>query len=98
MRIDSGNQGIPSVPGRKQARPARGASSSSHPISEQSSDTSDSVEASPLLVGLEVIPDVRPEVVEEVRHRLSRGEYLTRDAAEKTAAAILADLASFIGQ
>ena len=38
------------------------------------------------------------EVVEEVRQRLSRGEHLTRDAAERTAAAILADLASFIGQ
>ena len=52
-----------------------------------------------MLVGaLHDIPDVRPEVIEEVRRRLSRGEFLTRDDAEKTAEAILADLASFIGR
>ena len=50
------------------------------------------------MAGLDEIPDIRPEVMEEVRDRLKRGDYLTRDAAEKTAAAILADLASFIGQ
>ncbi len=52
-----------------------------------------------MLVGaLHDIPDVRPEVIEEVRRRLGRGEFLTRDDAEKTAEAILADLASFIGR
>lgn len=50
------------------------------------------------MTSLEEIPEVREDLVEEVRQRLSRGEHLTRDAAEKTAAAILADLASFIGQ
>ena len=94
MRIDPGNQGIPSVPGRKQTRSARGSSSES----QLSSETSVSAETSSLLAGLEGFPEIRPEVVEEVRERLSRGEYLTREAAEKTAAAILADLASFIGQ
>jgi hypothetical protein len=44
------------------------------------------------------IPEIRPEVLEEVRERLKRGELLTRDAAEATAEAILADLASFVGQ
>lgn len=50
------------------------------------------------MAGLDEIPDVRSELVEEVRQRLNRGEHLTRDAAERTAAAILADLACFIGQ
>lgn len=50
------------------------------------------------MAGLGDVVDVRMDVVEEVRQRLNRGELLTRDAAEKTAAAILADLASFIGQ
>lgn len=52
----------------------------------------------PLMASLDEVPEVREDLVEEVRLRLSRGEHLTRDAAEKTAAAILADLASFIGQ
>ena len=96
MRIDPGHQGINSVPGRKQSRPSRSASSASS--SERPSDASNSDEISPLMAGLDEIPDIRPEVMEEVRDRLKRGDYLTRDAAEKTAAAILADLASFIGQ
>ena len=50
------------------------------------------------MAGLHEIPDVRVDVIEEVRERLSRGEFLSRAAAEKTAEAILADLASFIGQ
>ncbi|MBS0201933.1 MAG: flagellar biosynthesis anti-sigma factor FlgM [Planctomycetes bacterium] len=57
-----------------------------------------SSEAATLVSSLHDIPDVRPEVIEEVRRRLSRGEFLSRDAAEKTAEAILADLASFIGR
>jgi hypothetical protein len=50
------------------------------------------------MTSLDDVPEVRAELVEEVRQRLSRGEHLTHDAAEKTAEAILADLASFIGQ
>lgn len=57
-----------------------------------------SSETAALVSGLSEIPEVRPELIEEVRQRLARGEYLTRDAAEQTAEAILADLASFIGQ
>lgn len=51
-----------------------------------------------MVSALHDIPEVRPEVIEEVRQRLERGEFLSQDAAEKTAEAILADLASFIGQ
>ena len=50
------------------------------------------------MTSLHDIPEVRPEVIEEVRRRLGRGEFMSRDAAEKTAEAILEDLASFIGQ
>ncbi len=49
------------------------------------------------MAGLDELPDVRMDVVEEVRRRLKRGEHLTRAAAEQTAEAILSDLASFIG-
>ena len=50
------------------------------------------------MAGLHEIPEVRVNVIEEVRERLSRGEFLSHASAEKTAEAILADLASFIGQ
>jgi hypothetical protein len=38
---------------------------------------------------LDGISDVRPDVVAAARVRVQRGDYLTRAAAEKTAAAIL---------
>ena len=50
------------------------------------------------MAGLDDVPEIRVELVEEVRQRLKRGEHLSRAAAERTAEAILADLASFIGQ
>ena len=99
MRIDPGFQGSP-IPGRKIGRPVQGASSASRASSDQAtaSDAVISAETTELVAALHDIPEVRPEVIEEVRQRLGRGEFLTRDAAEKTAEAILADLASFIGQ
>jgi hypothetical protein len=51
-----------------------------------------------LVTGLDEIPEIRSDLVEEVRKRLNRGDHLSRAAAEQTAAAILADLADFIGQ
>jgi hypothetical protein len=97
VRIDPGNSNIPPVPGRKLGR-ADLRASSSNDSTEKSLDISGSAELIPLLAGLEDVPEVREDLVEEVRQRLNRGEHLTRDAAERTAAAILADLASFIGQ
>lgn len=97
MRIDPGSSNIPPVPGRRSGR-VSSRTSSSLGSSEKSSETSTSAELAPLLAGLDEVPEVREDLVEEVRLRLNRGELLTRDAAEKTAAAILADLASFIGQ
>lgn len=96
MRIDPGASGAP-LPGRKSARPVS-PSASAKGVSRHSSTTSEtSPEASRLTSQLRDIPEIRPEVMAEVRERLKRGELLTRDAAEATAAAILADLASFIG-
>lgn len=99
MRIDPGFQGGP-IPGRKTGRPVQGSSSASKAHSDQPADSEVAIssESAPLVSSLHDIPEVRPEVIEEVRRRLGRGEFLSRDAAEKTAEAILADLASFIGQ
>lgn len=99
MRIDPGFQGGP-VQGRKVGRPVQGSSSASRARSDQPSESEPTVsaETAALLNTLHEIPDVRPEVIEDVRRRLSQGDFLSRDAAEKTAEAILQDLASFIGE
>ncbi len=43
-----------------------------------------------VLKGVQQQPEVRTEVLKRVSQRLEQGEYLTQDAAEQTAAAILA--------
>lgn len=99
MRIEPGNSNVPPPSGRKPGRAtSRPSSSSSASSTERPSESVVSAELSPFANGLTELPEVRMDVVEEVRERLRRGEHLTRDAAERTAAAILADLASFIGQ
>lgn len=95
MRIEPGSSNIPPTPGRKPGRVVPRAPYSS---SDQSSDSATTGEISPLLAGLSEVPEIRVDVVEEVRQRLKRGEHLTRAAAEQTAEAILSDLANFIGQ
>jgi hypothetical protein len=97
VRIEPGNSNIPPVPGRK---PGRTVPQTSSPLSssEESSESTTITGITPLLAGLEEFPEVRKDLVEEVRQRLNRGEHLSRAAAEQTAEAILADLASFIGQ
>ena len=95
MRIDPGSSNIPPVPGRRPGRVGQRASSMSEvSSSEQSSEATTSAEIAPLMANLNEVLEVRMELVEEVRQRLGRGEFLTRDAAEKTANAILVDLAS----
>lgn len=42
-----------------------------------------------LLDRLRTIPEVRADLVKQVGERLERGAYLTREAAEQTAAALL---------
>ncbi len=97
MRINESVPGVP-APGRKPGRSASRASAASRASTGQSSESATRSETAPLVASLHEIPDVRADVIEEVRERLNRGEFLSRDAAEKTAEAILADLASFIGQ
>ncbi len=97
MRIDHGYQGVP-ISGRKVGKSAQRPLSAAHTPADQSSEPTVSSEAASLLGNLHEIPEVRAEVLDEVRDRLNHGQYLTREAAEKTAEAILADLASFIGQ
>ncbi len=97
MRIEQGFSGVP-LPNRKPGRSVSGASSSARTPSGRSPESTDRAESDPLLIALHDIPDVRAEVMEEVRQRLDRGDFLSREAAEKTAEAILSDLASFIGQ
>ncbi len=45
---------------------------------------------------IQELPEVRADVLEDVRQRLQRGELLTREAAEATATAILSDLQAFL--
>ena len=97
MRIEPGHQGVPRIPGRKPGRFVSRASSELSSPTESSTETTVSAETALLMAGLDDIAEVRPELMEEIQDRLNRGEYLTRDAAERTAASILADLASFIG-
>ena len=99
MRIDPGFQGNP-LNGRKIGRSVQGSSSASASRTDQAAESESTVsaETAALVGSLHEIPEARAEVIEEVRRRLGRGEFLSRDAAEKTAEAILTDLASFIGQ
>lgn len=94
MRIDGEFNGTPLF-GR---RPTRSVSSASGTRRNSAAPSSSSRTASPLLSKLQETPDVRAEVIEDVRRRLQRGELLTREAAEATAAAILSDLQSFLHQ
>ncbi len=97
MRIDPGYSGVP-LPNRKQNRSVSGASSALRASSGKSSESTERAESDPYLAALHEIPEVRADVIEEVRQRLNRGDFLSREAAEQTAEAILSDLASFIGQ
>ena len=97
MQINQSLSGVP-APGRKPGRSASSASAASRASTGQSSESATRSEVAPLVASLHEIPEVRIDVIEEVRERLNRGEFLSRDAAEQTAEAILAELASFIGQ
>lgn len=96
MRIDQGFSNAP-LSNRKPGRSVSGASSAARTPSGGSPESTDRAESDSLIIALHDIPDVRADVMEEVRQRLDRGDFLSREAAEKTAEAILSDLASFIG-
>lgn len=97
MRIDGDSSGSP-LYGRRHVRSnsASGARRTPSMTPATTNAATGTRHASELLSQLHGIPDVRPEVIEEVRRRLQRGELLTREAAEATAAAILSDLQSFL--
>jgi Anti-sigma-28 factor, FlgM len=97
MRIDPSFSGAP-IPNRRPGRiESKAAGSASRSSAASTSDAKELAEIDPFLSALQDLPEVRTEVLEEVRQRLQRGEFLTREAAEQTADAILSDLASFIG-
>lgn len=97
MRIDGESSGSP-IYGRRPVRPgAAGAKGRVAPASASStSATTSSRENSELMTKLQALPEVRADVLEDVRQRLKRGELLTREAAEATATAILSDLQAFL--
>lgn len=101
MRIDGESFGSPLF-GRRPGRPGSAASGArrASPTTSSSASSTPSTpgtrETSELMTKLLAIPEVRPEVLEDVRQRLQRGELFTREAAEATAAAILSDLQSFL--
>lgn len=94
MRIDGESSGFP-IYGRRPTRPAA-AGGTRRASTASSSKPSESRETSELMAQIQSLPEVRPDVMEDVRRRLQRGELLTREAAEATANAILADLQSFL--
>lgn len=96
MRIDGESSGSPLF-GRRPVRP--GAAGSNRRISSAAAKpaaTAGSRETSELMSKLQELPEVRADVLEDVRQRLHRGELLTREAAEATATAILSDLHAFL--
>lgn len=95
MRIDGESYGSPLF-GRRPVRPGAAGGSRRTSSSSQPSSTSASRENSELKSKLQELPEVRADVLEDVRQRLHRGELLTREAAEATATAILSDLQAFL--
>ena len=97
MRIDGESSGSPLF-GRRPVRPgaAGGSRRTSSSSSAQPASTGAARENSELMSQLQEIPEIRADVLEDVRQRLQRGELLTREAAEETANAILSDLQAFL--
>lgn len=95
MQIQPDSAGSP-IFGRRPIRPVSSSGSRKRASAPSDSETSASRETSLLLDKLGEMPDVRADVVDDVRQRLKRGELLTREAAYATATAILADLQGFL--
>lgn len=93
MRIGPSRESRPA--GRKTVRSKKG--SSAPPSDVQSSQAQQvPTEGNELLGRLRALPDVRSEVVDDVERRLRDGDLLTRQAAEQTAEAILAEITASI--
>ena len=95
MRIDGDSYGSPLF-GRRPVRPGAAGGSRRLSSAAQPSSTSTPRENSELKAQLQELPEVRADVLDDVRQRLHRGELLTREAAEATATAILSDLQAFL--
>ncbi len=89
MRIGPSREGQPA--GRKSVRSSKGSDAS--PSGASSSQTQQTpAEGSELISRLRSIPEIRSEVIDDVEQRLREGDLLTRQAAEQTAEAILAEI------
>ena len=95
MRITNGSNGGGSVSGRTPVRSGSDtkASSSKAGSATSSSTPSDKV-GEELLARLRAIPDVRANMLADVEQRLNSGQLLSREAAERTAEAIVAEITS----
>lgn len=98
MYVGSAPTSNPQGPHRPRTDLARGtrpesgtaaANASSSPAAGSSAVSSGASETVRLLEQLRAIPETRTGVMEQVKTRLDQGAYLTRDAAEQTAAALL---------
>ena len=95
MRIDGESSGSPLF-GRRPVRPGAAGGSRRTSSAAQPASTGAARENSELMSKLQELPEIRADVLEDVRQRLQRGELLTREAAEETANAILSDLQAFL--
>lgn len=92
MRINEGFLSGARVDQRHDVNPAHGPASAVRSASVTAHDASSyasAPELAQLVAGVNETDDIRPEVIEEVSRRLAAGLYDSRDAAERTAEAIL---------
>jgi hypothetical protein len=93
MRIGPSRESRPAD--RKSVRSSHGPAtppSESHASQTQQAPT----EGSELIGRLRSLPEIRSEVVDDVERRLHEGDLLTRQAAERTAEAILAEITASV--
>ena len=98
MYVGSAPTSNPQGPHRPRFEEARGTrtGSAAASVNEQASSVDDSAavpsassEMAALLDRLRAIPEIRADRLSQVGERLEQGAYLTREAAEQTAAALL---------
>ena len=91
MRIGDRPSGQP-ISGQTN-RATTSTSAKSEAKSAESKSSASAVDAE-FLGRLKEIPDIRADVLADVERRLADGQLFTRDAAERTATALLAELTS----
>lgn len=98
MRIGEGSRGN-FVPRGDSIRPSAGKAGEAQPAPAPTAppaadSKSKSAEIAPLVASLGEIPEVRADVVDEIRQKIANGELLDRGAAEATAQSIFDALTS----